>query len=366
MNTVSNIEAACVASSSFDDQFRVPSVSVILTNYNYLSFVKAAIESVARQTYPHFECIIVDDRSRDGSAEFITTFLRELNDDRFRFIRLGSNLGQMGAMLAGLENSSGVFVSFLDADDVLLPNFLEVHIRAHLNSSFSAGITASDSYQIDEDGQILESTFHMLAKNRTPDSSSASKLIPVTAVPVSVSTAVERHPSAQMEFLYLERGVAGWNTSACSSLMFRRDLLRLILPQNIGPFRICADYFFATLGHLISGTIIVSEPLVGWRLHRKNNFSKNAIIGGRYMPATFDRSSALNFEIARYVMTNFDRLSPVIGATLCKDIVRRFVSKKRLYKATKGANSFRRYMGSGSDRKFWWKYAVYHRYIKRH
>ena len=138
---------------------KLPKVSVVITNFNYGRFVGAAIESVAAQSYDELECLIVDDCSTDESDTVIADRLRSLNRARFRYIRLSENLGQLAAMKVGLAASSGLFVTFLDSDDLLLPDFIEQHVSAHLNSSFSASISASDTFQISEDGRLLEGTY---------------------------------------------------------------------------------------------------------------------------------------------------------------------------------------------------------------
>ena len=90
-------------------------ISVIITNYNYASFVRMAIESVLSQTYPNIECIVVDDGSTDGSREVIAGYpsLKTL---------FQTNSGQARAAKAGLELATGSIVVFLDADDFLHPD----------------------------------------------------------------------------------------------------------------------------------------------------------------------------------------------------------------------------------------------------
>ena len=344
---------------------QLPLVSIIVTNHNYQKYIVNAVESVAKQTYNNFERIIIDDCSIDRSPELATNFINDLEDPRFRLIRLGLNLGQMGAMRAGLENASGVFISFLDADDVLLPNFIQKHVEAHLNSAFSGGVTACDTLQIDQEGNITETTSHMLAKRRTPDPNAALKYITSSYIPIIVENSISFESEKPRELFYLERYVGGWLTSACSSLMFRRSILDLVCPKDVSVFRICADYYFATFAHLISGTIVIPEALAAWRLHGRNNFSNNTNIGGRHAPGNFQAAGRYDAEIAKFVIMNFERLSPVIGASTCHDIVCRFVPRHKLYKASRRSPSFQKFVGGGSKRKFWIRYGVYYRYVRK-
>ena len=90
---------------------RNPLVSVIIGNYNYGDFLADAIESVFKQTYIHFELIVVDDGSTDKSREIIKSYGE-------RIIPIyQSNKGQGEAFNAGIRSAKGEIICFLDADD---------------------------------------------------------------------------------------------------------------------------------------------------------------------------------------------------------------------------------------------------------
>ncbi|NEV62204.1 glycosyltransferase family 2 protein [Thiorhodococcus minor] len=91
-------------------------VSVVITNFNYGDYVCSAIQSALDQTHPSVEVIVVDDASSDDSWKRMRTF-----EPRARCIRVARR-GQIGAAMAGFEQSGGDVVLFLDADDVLLPD----------------------------------------------------------------------------------------------------------------------------------------------------------------------------------------------------------------------------------------------------
>jgi glycosyltransferase involved in cell wall biosynthesis len=93
-----------------------PKLSVIITNYNYGSFVERAITSVVRQKHPDYELLVVDDGSTDNSWDVI-------KQTGVPALRL-ANGGQRVACLKGLEHTSAPFVLFLDADDELKPGSL--------------------------------------------------------------------------------------------------------------------------------------------------------------------------------------------------------------------------------------------------
>src|SRR5690625_13561 len=91
----------------------MPSVSIVINNYNYARYLGAAIESALEQTHPGVEVVVVDDGSTDESREIIARYEGEL-----RAI-YQENQGQAAALNRGLEESRGEVIFFLDADDLL-------------------------------------------------------------------------------------------------------------------------------------------------------------------------------------------------------------------------------------------------------
>jgi len=93
-------------------------ISVIIPNYNYGRFIGEAIESVLVQTLPPAEIVIVDDGSSDDSVKIIESF-----GNKVKLIKQ-VNGGVGRARNVGVENSSGDFFAFLDADDIWFSNKL--------------------------------------------------------------------------------------------------------------------------------------------------------------------------------------------------------------------------------------------------
>jgi hypothetical protein len=109
-----------------------PLVSVLLPVYNGRPFLDAAIQSILSQTYQHFEVIVIDDGSTDGSHELI----QNCPDPRIRLFRQ-SNQGLPAALNRSIELSRGEYLARQDQDDLALPQrlerqvaFLEAH-RSH-------------------------------------------------------------------------------------------------------------------------------------------------------------------------------------------------------------------------------------------
>lgn len=100
-------------------------VSVLMPVYNGLPLIKASIESLKKQTFTEWECIIVDDGSTDGTSDF----LDELEDSRFIVRHLRTNMGRPFARQRTIELCRGEYISFLDAGDLYSPDKLDTQLR---------------------------------------------------------------------------------------------------------------------------------------------------------------------------------------------------------------------------------------------
>ncbi|MEI6350248.1 MAG: glycosyltransferase family A protein [Verrucomicrobiota bacterium] len=95
-------------------------VSIIVPAYNYAQFLSHAIDSALAQTHSPIEVIVVDDGSVDATAEVVAAY----TDRRVRYL-YQQNAGLSAARNTGIRNARYDFVSFLDADDMLMPNMCE-------------------------------------------------------------------------------------------------------------------------------------------------------------------------------------------------------------------------------------------------
>jgi glycosyltransferase involved in cell wall biosynthesis len=98
-----------------------PLVSIIVPCYKQANFLKDSLQSVLGQTFPHWECIIVNDGSPDDTAIVAKQWCD--NDARFHYLER-ENGGLSSARNAGITLSKGVYILPLDADDILDPNYL--------------------------------------------------------------------------------------------------------------------------------------------------------------------------------------------------------------------------------------------------
>lgn len=100
-------------------------ISIIVPVYNVKKFIRETMDSVLTQTYPHWELLLVEDGSSDGSEDEIAAYMEEKKDPRIRLIRQSFNQGAAKARNRGLKEALGRYIAYLDADDLWMPEKLE-------------------------------------------------------------------------------------------------------------------------------------------------------------------------------------------------------------------------------------------------
>lgn len=116
-------------------------VSIIVPCYNQAHFLNDSLQSVLNQSYPHWECIIVNDGSPDDTAEVAQQWCDQ--DARFKYLEQ-NNEGLSSARNEGIDNSKGLFILPLDADDILNPDYL-IKTVPILEQNTELGIVSSNT-----------------------------------------------------------------------------------------------------------------------------------------------------------------------------------------------------------------------------
>lgn len=104
-----------------------PRVSIIMPAYNCELYIEVAVRSVMKQSYPHWELLVLDDGSSDATPEIVEALCRE--DERIRLIKNPANMGVAKTRNRGLDMSRGDYVAFLDSDDCWHENKLALQIE---------------------------------------------------------------------------------------------------------------------------------------------------------------------------------------------------------------------------------------------
>lgn len=100
-------------------------VSIVVPVYNAEKYIEQTIRMVREQTYEDWELILVDDLSTDGSVTVMEKFLESVRDERIKLIKKTENTTAADTRNRGVEEASGRFLAYLDADDVWKKDKLE-------------------------------------------------------------------------------------------------------------------------------------------------------------------------------------------------------------------------------------------------
>ena len=126
--------------------------SILIANYNNGNFFKDCYDSIINQTYGNWEAIIVDDHSTDNSVELIIAIIKD--DARFKLYENEKNYGCGYTKRKCAELAIGEIAGFLDPDDTLMQDALELMVPAHKNNP-TVSLVHSNFYYCNE---MLEKT----------------------------------------------------------------------------------------------------------------------------------------------------------------------------------------------------------------
>ena len=128
-----------------------PLVSIIIANYNRADLIEETLDSIKNQSYPLFECIIVDDGSTDDSVNVIQNWIQR--DNRFQFfsrpksIRKGANACRNWGFK---EKSEGNLIKFFDSDDIMLKDHIKISVDLIVERKLNFVVV--DCQNFDENG----------------------------------------------------------------------------------------------------------------------------------------------------------------------------------------------------------------------
>lgn len=126
-----------------------PLVSVIVPVYNSEKYIHNCINQILKQTYSNIELILVDDGSTDSSGEICESF----TDDRIRYFKK-PNGGASSARNYGLERAIGDYVYFIDSDDHISEDAIEIMLSAAEDNEADCIYIEADNYADSYDGKI--------------------------------------------------------------------------------------------------------------------------------------------------------------------------------------------------------------------
>lgn len=130
-------------------------VSVIIPAFNAEKTLRRAVDSVLAQTHTDIEVLVINDGSTDETRSLAEALERA--DERISLINK-ENGGPSHARNVGLKHSRGEFIQFLDADDVLLPEKLEIQVRALLDDPEASAVYSQSDSVDDVSGEVYTAT----------------------------------------------------------------------------------------------------------------------------------------------------------------------------------------------------------------
>lgn len=131
-------------------------VDIILPNYNKATFISECWQSLKKQSFQEWRCIVVDGFSDDGSWEIIQKFARE--DERFELYQL-PRTGLYKSWNFGLSKVMSPYFCILTSDDIWEKNWLQLAIQSFANNS-KAICVAARTYHMDADSRLKGIAFH--------------------------------------------------------------------------------------------------------------------------------------------------------------------------------------------------------------
>ncbi len=211
-------------------------ISVLMAVYNGEKYLGQSINSILNQTWKDFEFVIIDDGSTDNSLKIINSY----RDSRIRIISSEKNYGVAHARNIGLEQCTSEYIAIMDADDVAVPERLEVSYRFLQENNDIDGIYGKILH-LNLDGRLSESTYPMVCS----------------------------------DYKYIKAYMILNNTIANPTAMFRRQIAEEYHIRYDETWKIASDYKF-WCDYLKYGKIVgMNKVLCHYRI-RKHSLYNNA------------------------------------------------------------------------------------------
>ena len=122
-------------------------ISIIVPIYNVENYLRMCLDSIQNQTYKNFECLLINDGSPDNSAEICREYVAK--DSRFRYFEK-ENGGVSSARNLGMKCANGDYITFVDPDDWLDPDYLEILYLKMMEYDADVAIATYKKYSVSD------------------------------------------------------------------------------------------------------------------------------------------------------------------------------------------------------------------------
>ena len=144
-------------------------ISVIMPAYNRTTLIKDSIDSILKQTYQHYELIIIDDGSDDDTCDVVRDIIASNDNVSIQLIELDKNSGVSFARNRGLEKAKGDIITYLDSDNIWDENYLNLINHAYINNKKCDSVYAGQEiYYFDKENNCsYQTAIRLLPFNRS-------------------------------------------------------------------------------------------------------------------------------------------------------------------------------------------------------
>jgi glycosyltransferase len=129
-------------------------ISIIVPIYNVENYLRQCLDSIVSQTYQNFECLLINDGSSDNSADICREYIEK--DSRFRYFEK-ENVGVSSARNLGIERSKGQYITFIDSDDWVDEDYLDVLHRALIDEKADIAISTYKQFNMEDNCYYVHS-----------------------------------------------------------------------------------------------------------------------------------------------------------------------------------------------------------------
>ena len=120
-------------------------ISIIVPIFNTEKYLHQCLNSISNQSYENFECLLINDGSTDASASICREYVAK--DARFRYFEK-ENGGVSSARNLGIERSGGAYITFIDSDDWVEFDYLEVLYSAIIQETADISVSSYRTYEM--------------------------------------------------------------------------------------------------------------------------------------------------------------------------------------------------------------------------
>lgn len=213
----------------------LPTLSVIVANYNHGKYLSGAIQAMLDQSVRPLEIIVVDDASSDDSVSIIQEWCRR--EPSVKLIQNEENQSAAGCFNRMLPHARGEYIYGAAADDMVLPGFFEKALEMASRHP-TCGMVFGDMVEVDNAGKVLN-------------------YLNLPGYEENVHFTAE-------EFLHDYVEVQGMTHALCGATIYRRDCMMEFGGYSKGLF-FCADNFVTKAIGLKHGACYIPQPFLRWR-----------------------------------------------------------------------------------------------------